>query len=102
VSVSAQPSTGLYARLGASVNIMQVDPLTSFEATAASGVDPQTNWDGMDAVSLKWGSAAPFAQRSRSTTAAAAGANLQLLAPPFPGQSGEFSSWGASKDQYVA
>jgi hypothetical protein len=48
VPVSAQPVTGFYVRLGASVNIMQVDPLTSFGGTAASGVDPpnELRWHG--------------------------------------------------------
>jgi hypothetical protein len=64
--------TGLYVRLGASVNIMQVDPLTSFGGTAASGVDLQTNRGGTGAVSLGWSLAKPFVQRWSSTTAISA------------------------------
>jgi hypothetical protein len=43
VVAQAQRVNGLYVGLGAGVNIMQVDPLTSFGGIAARGVDLQTN-----------------------------------------------------------
>jgi OOP family OmpA-OmpF porin len=55
LAAHAQPVNGLYVGLGAGLNIMQDEPVTSFGGLSTNGSNLETNLGGMGVTSLGWG-----------------------------------------------